>query len=486
MPTTHRAVSDEASPAEPASRPRAALACLSLCLLLASLGTSIANVGLPTFARAFDASFQHVQWIVLAYLLAITSLVVSVGRLGDLVGHRRLLRIGIALFTGASALCGVASTLGLLIAARAAQGVGSAIMMALAVALVGEAVPRARLGRALGLLGTMSAVGTALGPSLGGALITTLGWRVLFGILVALGALALGLAHRALPPAPPVRRPTANPDRAPVFDVAGTVVLALTLAAYALGMTLGRGSFGALNLALLLGAIVGVGVFLRVEAHAALPLLHLATFRDPALRASLATSALVSTVLMATLVVGPFHLTRALGLPPAAVGLALSVGPLVAALTGVPAGRVVDRLGAPRVARTGLIAIAAGCALVSLLPAACGVAGYLAPIVVITLGYALFQTANQTAVMSGVHADQRGVRSGLLNLARNLGLITGASVLGAVFAFAAATTELTTAPPAAIALGTRTTFAVATALIAVALALSAGRLRRAATARSTR
>ena len=113
-------------------------------MLLSSLGTSIANVALPTLAQAFTASFQHVQWVVLAYLLAITTLIVSVGRLGDITGHRRLLLAGIVLFTVASILCGAASALWLLIAARAMQGLGAAIMMALAMAFVGETVPKAR------------------------------------------------------------------------------------------------------------------------------------------------------------------------------------------------------------------------------------------------------------------------------------------------------------------------------------------------------
>src|SRR5258708_30360078 len=113
---------------------RWALAGLSLSMLLSSLGTSIANVGLPTFARAFSASFQEVQWVVLAYLLASTTLIVSVGRLGDIIGRRRLLLVGIVLFTVASGLSGAAPTLWLLIAARAAQGLGAAIMMALSMA----------------------------------------------------------------------------------------------------------------------------------------------------------------------------------------------------------------------------------------------------------------------------------------------------------------------------------------------------------------
>jgi MFS family permease len=159
---------------------RWALVSLSLSMLLSSLGTSITNVALPTLAAAFAASFQHVQWVVLAYLLATTTLIVSVGRLGDLTGRRRLLLAGIVLFTAASVLCGVAPSLWLLIAARGVQGFGAAIMMALTMAFVGETVPKAQTGSAMGLLGTMSAIGTALGPSLGGVLIAAGGWRAIF------------------------------------------------------------------------------------------------------------------------------------------------------------------------------------------------------------------------------------------------------------------------------------------------------------------
>ncbi|MDB6171535.1 MAG: major facilitator superfamily 1 [Chthoniobacteraceae bacterium] len=450
------------------------LAGLSLSMLLSSLGTSIANVGLPTLAQAFTASFQEVQWIVLAYLLAITTLIVSVGRLGDITGRRRLLLAGIFLFTVASLLCGFAPTLRLLIAARAAQGLGAAVMMALTMAFVGETVPKARTGSAMGLLSTMSAIGTALGPSLGGVLIGGLSWRAIFLVNVPLGILTFFLAHRYLP----IDRRGLKSDRGG-FDHVGTLLLALTLAAYALAMTIGRGHFDSLNLALLLAAALGAGLFVLAEARAASPLIRLAMFRDPVLSASLAMSTLVSTVMMATLVVGPFYLSRALDLDAAMVGVVLSVGPLVAALTGVPAGRIADRFGAQRLTIVGLIGIAAGSFILSIMPATLGISGYIVPIVIITAGYGLFQTANNTVVMTEIRPDQRGVISGMLNLSRNLGLITGASVMGAVFALASATIDMTTATPEAVATGMRITFALAAILIVAALVIAAGNRTRA-------
>ncbi|WP_414928935.1 MFS transporter [Pseudomonas sp. IT-P74] len=443
---------------------RGALASLSLSMLLSSLGTSIANVGLPTLAEAFSASFQAVQWVVLAYLLSITVLIVSVGRLGDLMGRRRLLLIGIALFTVASLLCALAPNLWLLIAARAVQGIGAATMMALTMALVSGAVPKEKMGSAMGVLGTMSAIGTSLGPALGGVLIAQVGWQGIFLLNLPLGVLAIGLAWRFLPQDRHEMTST-RPD----FDALGTLVLVLTLLAYALAMTLGRGNFGPLNTALLLVAVIGLILFVFVEQTAESPLINLAMLRNPLLSAGFAMSSLVTTVVMATLVVGPFYLAGALGLSAASVGLVMSTGPLVAALAGVPSGCLVDRWGAQRSSTVGLIAMLTGACLLPVVPMSVGVLGYVVPLVLLTAGYALFQAANNTAVMADIVPDQRGVMSGVLGLSRNLGLITGASVMGAVFAFGTASGDILQAQPEAIAQGMRLTFAVAAGLIFAAL-----------------
>jgi EmrB/QacA subfamily drug resistance transporter len=458
------------SPPEGTHSPRGALAGLSLAVLLASLGTSIANVALPTLAQAFDASFQEAQWVVLAYLLASTTVIVSVGRLGDLTGRRRLLLAGLTLFTTASGLCGVAPTLWTLIAARAAQGLGAAIMLALAMALVSEAVPEARTGSAMGLLGTTSAIGTFLGPSLGGLLIAALGWRAIFLVTVPVGVVAVLLVRRNVP----ADQPAAKTERA-AFDTRGTLLLGLTLASYTLAMTVGRGRFGTLNIALLTAAAVAIGLFALAQTRTLSPLIRPAMLRSRALSAGLATGALVSTVLMTTLVVGPFYLTGALGLGAASVGLFMSIGPLVAALTGVPAGRLADRLGAGHTTMVGLTGIAAGSLALAAVPTTLGIAGYLAPIIVITASYAIFQTANNTNVMTGVGPDQRGVTSGMLNLSRNLGLITGASAMGAVFSLAAGTSDIGPAPPDSVATGMHITFLVAAGLILAALAIATAR-----------
>ncbi len=375
---------------------RWSLVSLSLAMLMPSLDTSIANVALPTLARAFSTNFGHVRWIVVVYLLAITLLTVAVGRFGDVLGRRRLFLCGIVLFTVASAGCGIAPNLATLIAGRGIQGMGAAIMMTLALALVRDALPKEMTGRAVGLLAAMSAVGTTLGPSLGGVLIASLGWRALFLVNIPLGAFNAYLALQALrSEEPPLTSGLHKTD------------------------------------------------FLSMDA-----------LRRPWMRASLAANALVAVVMMTTLVVGPFYLARSLGLNVVLVGVVMSIGPLIATLSGVPAGALVDRFGAKRMVIIGLAGIALGLVLVALFSPGGGVFGYIAPIAIVTSHYALFQTANGTAIMAGVPNGQRGVFSGMLGLSRNAGLLTGASVMGTLFAN----------------FGINVTFGLAAALIGCALA----------------
>jgi EmrB/QacA subfamily drug resistance transporter len=441
------------------------LAGLSLPLLLASLGTSIANVALPTLAVTFQATFQQAQWVVLAYLLMNTCLVVSMGRLGDTIGRRRLLLVGLAVFTTASALCAVAPNLKWLIAARAMQGSGAAVMMALTLALVGEFLPKERTGSAMGLLGTMSAVGTALGPSLGGMFIAQFGWTSIFIIMVPMGILAL-VATQLFLPTVPLERST----KPKTFDYLGTMLMSATLAAYALAMTLGKGQFGLLNLSLLGASVAGAAIFVIYESNIDAPLIQLSAVRNGALRASLIANLIVATVVSATLVVGPFYLSQGLHLDAIGIGLVMSVGPIISIFSGVLAGRLVDRIGTAAMALVGLAVMTAGTLALALLPPIFEVPAYIAAITIIAPGYQLFQAANNTAVMLGVDSEDRGAISGLLSLSRNLGLITGASLMGAVYTFASSRGNGNVPDSAA---GLRETFLLATMLMLVALLVAA-------------
>ena len=381
---------------------------LSLSALLASLGTSIANIALPTLARAFDAPFAQVQGVVVSYLAALTISVVVAGRLGDAFGLRRVLIAGLALFAAASFLCALAPSLWLLIGARVAQGAGAAILMTLAMALMREVASEARVGRAMGLLGTVSALGTALGPSLGGLLLPLTGWRGIFAVQVPLAFVALLMAAFLLPR--DVR--TLKPAESPLLS------------------TLNR-----------------------------------------RLVPNLVINGLVAAVMMTTLVVAPFFLGIALGLRPAVVGLVMTVGPVISILGGVPAGRLVDLWGSLRVLTLGLGLLLAGTLLLVVLPGFAGVAGYIVAISVLTPGYQLFQAANNTQVLADVAKEKRGTVSGLLSLSRNAGLIAGASLMGAIFACGVGRSDIGSATADAIEEGMRLTFLVAGGLMLLALVL---------------
>lgn len=383
-------------------------AALALSMLLASLGTSIANVALPALSQAFDAPFAHVQAVVVGYLAALTISVAIVGRLGDRFGLRRMLILGLAVFMLASLLCAIAPSLPLLIAARVLQGIGAAFLMTISMALMRETAGEDRIGRAMGLIGTVSALGTALGPSLGGALVASAGWRGIFLVQLPLAAVAFAFALIALP----------TGSAAPRTGSARTLSPA-----------------------------------------------------NKGLAPSLAANLLVAAVMMATLVIGPFYLSITLGLGPASVGLVMSVGPFVSIVGGVLAGRMVDAWGSRPILVSGLVLMMAGVLLLALLPLSAGLVGYVAAILTLTPGYQLFQAANNTAVMAQAPKERRGATSGLVTLSRNLGLIAGAAGMGALFAVGVGTDDLASAEPSAIAHGMRFAFMTAAGMIALALAI---------------
>ena len=380
-----------------------------LAMLLASLGTSIDNIALPTLTVAFDASFSQVQAVVVAYLAALTISVVLAGRLGDQLGLKPMLLAGLAAFLIATLLCAAAPNLWLLVAARAMQGVGAAFMMTLSMALLRTSVDNGQVGRAMGLLGTMSALGTALGPALGGLIIPSAGWRGIFWVQIPLAIIALVLAQAALP-----------------TEHSRTKVPAATLRSV-----------------------------LTID-----------------LVPSLLVNLLVAAVMMTTLVVAPFYLKLRLGLTETLVGFVMTVGPVVAIASGVPSGRLVDAWGSHRVLIVGMAALSTGALLLAFLPDVLGLGGYVVSIIALTPGYQLFQAANNTHVLSDVPSNQRGTVSGLLSLSRNIGLVAGASIMGAVFAFGTGTQSLTHANPEDVASGMRLTFLLAGGMIIFALSIT--------------
>nr|WP_154922060.1 MFS transporter [Microbacterium testaceum] len=398
---------------------------LALAILSASVGTSAANVALPALVRSFDAPQEHVQWVVLAYLITMTAASVVAGSLGDRWGRRRVLATGITVFTIAAAVGALAPSLPVLIVARGAQGVGAAVMTALPLALARDLSTDDRTGRVMGLLGTTSAIGTALGPALGGALIGWGGWAAAFWMMVPLGAAALLLAA-TLPASGPASRPRRG------FDATGSVLLTAGITGYALALTAPASGWPIAPL--MLGAVALLGGFVAVERRVAHPVLPLETLRHRPIANGMIANVLVATVMMTTLVVGPYTLHDGLGLAVPLVGLVMAVGPVTSAVTGVLAGRLVDRISPSKTTAVGLTVMTAGAASLAVLPAWCGAAGYIVALLVLTPGYQLFLAATNSHVLTSADPAQRGTIAGALGLSRNLGLITGASAMSALYA----------------------------------------------------
>ncbi|UKE83523.2 MFS transporter [Pectobacterium colocasium] len=379
---------------------------LALAILSASLGTSIANIALPTLTAVFSAPFAQVQVVVIAYLAAMALSVVIAGRLGDRYGLKPVFIAGLGLFAVASLLCAVAPQLWQLIGARALQGVGAAFLMTLSMALLRQTAGENHVGRAMGILGTVSALGTALGPSVGGFLLTTAGWRSLFWVQIPLVTIVLFLAFALLPDTP-VKEKVQNSGISPTTILPNLIV-----------------------------------------------------------------NAAVSSVMMTTLVVGPYYLGSGLGLKDTLVGLVMAIGPAVAIFCGIPSGRLVDNWGFGRALTAGITLVVAGTFMLAILPNLFGVAGYILAIIILTPGYQLFLAANNTATLAKVPGNQRGTVSGLINLSRNIGLIAGASLMGQIFALGVGTEDFAHAAPASLANGMQLTFFLAGGIVLVVLAVT--------------
>ncbi|WP_113625639.1 MFS transporter [Pectobacterium peruviense] len=379
---------------------------LALSILSASLGTSIANIALPTLTAVFSAPFSQVQAVVIAYLAAMAISVVIAGRLGDRYGLKPVFIAGLVLFALASLLCAIAPHLWQLIGARALQGIGAAFLMTLGMALLRQTAGEKHVGRAMGVLGTVSALGTALGPSVGGFLLTTTGWRSLFWVQIPLVAIVLFLAFILLPTAS-VKKKTLAPSVSPI--------------------------------------------------------------RNPTLLSNLTINAAVTSVMMTTLIVGPYYLGPGLGLKETLVGVVMAIGPAIAIFCGIPSGRLVDTWGFGRALTAGLSLVVTGTLMLAILPPLLGVTGYILSVIILTPGYQLFQAANNTATLADVPDNQRGTVSGLLNLSRNIGLIAGASVMGQVFALGVGTEDFAHATPASLANGMQLTFFLSGGMILTVL-----------------
>jgi len=406
---------------------RLVLASSALGAFAATVMATGVNVILPTLGDTFDAPFATVQWVVLAYLMASIALLPIVARLADTVGKHRVYFAAYALFALGSLLSALAPSMAVLIAVRTVQGLGSAALAALGLALVTDAYPAAERGRAIGVNGAVISAGIVLGPSLGGLVADLASWRWVFVGGVAVSAVGLALAWRVVP------RYAPTPGR---FDIAGAATIFVTLLALSLALTLGQslGFASAPVLALFALAVGGAVAFVLVERRSASPIVDLRLFRSRALTIGLASGLTTFVAIAGVILLMPFYLEGVRGYESAQVGLLMAVVPIVLVIMAPLAGAAADRFGERPVTVVGMTSILVGYLAVGTLGTDTTPLGYVLRFLPVGLGMGIFQTSNNSAIMGSVPRGSSGVGGGLLSLTRYLGQVLGTAVLASIWA----------------------------------------------------
>lgn len=448
---------------------RLVVATVCVGAFMGQLDASIVTLAFPALRTEFHATLGAVEWVALAYLLALVATVTAVGRVADVWGRKLLYTYGFAVFTVSSAACALAPSLPVLVAFRVVQGVGAAMLQANSVALITTAVPAGRLGRGIGAQGAAQAVGLALGPAVGGVLIALGGWRLLFLVNVPAGLLGTVAGLLLLPRS----RELAPRTR---FDWTGLGLATPAVCALLLALSLGAG--GELDLAAtasLAAVAVAAGVaFVRHERRAANPMLDLGLFRRRPFAVGITAGLLAYLVLFGVLFVTPFFLETARSQRTELAGLTLAALPVALALAAPLAGGLTDRLGprAPTVAGM-LVTSGALVALAATVLAHGSTVLLAAGLAAVGAGLGAFTPANNAAIMTSVPKRRAGVAGGVLNLTRGVGTSLGVTLTGLVFGLVAGRASHGAPTPALTMRGFVAALAVLAAIAAAAGGIAA-------------
>jgi EmrB/QacA subfamily drug resistance transporter len=469
-PLLDRAVSAHAPPAAEALSGSArwwVLVTIGIGTFMSALDGSVVNTLLPVLSRELGTGIAGIEWVATIYLLVISGLLLSVGRAGDLFGHKRLYLAGFVLFVLGSALCGLAGSARALVALRAVQALGAAMLMATAPAILTRTFPASQRGRALGAQGTFTYLGLTAGPSLGGWLASAFGWRSVFYINVPIGLLAIAFAVRSIADDRAARRD----ER---FDFLGAALFTAGLVALLVALNQGHawGWSSPPVATLLVAAALLLVLFVRVEQRRPSPMLDLTLFRSRVFSTAALSALLNYACVYSVLFVLPFLLIQGRGLDAQHAGLVLTAQPIVMAVVAPVSGALSDRVGSRGLATTGMLLLTAGLVCLAILAPHGTLAAIAAALALVGLGVGMFVSPNNSALMGAAPRHRQGIASGVLATARNVGMVLGVGFAGAVF-----TTVVTRAatPAAGLPDGVRASLLAAAALAALGAATSATR-----------
>lgn len=386
---------------------------------MTTLDSSIVNVALPTMAKELGTTMAGIEWVVTSYLITICALILLFGRFGDVIGKSRVFRFGIAVFTIGSLLCGLSNTLVMLIISRIIQAIGAAAAMATNQGIITETFPPSERGRALGLTGTAVALGTMVGPTLGGLIVSVAPWEFIFLINIPIGIIVYIAVIKTLS----FRKAE---DKVP-FDIKGTILFMLAIVLLFCSINFGQ-SIGFTN-PIIVGALIlsvlFLIIFIKVEDKIKAPMLDISIFKNKLFSLSIFCGFTSFISIGAINIILPFYLQDVLKLGPSVAGLMMTVSPIVLAVVAPVSGYLSDKIGSEKISALGLSIMTLG--IFSLMLFKESIPLVIVGILIgsVSLGSGIFQSPNNSLIMSTVDKSKLGVAGSINGLIRNLGMTTG-------------------------------------------------------------
>ncbi|WP_010234132.1 MFS transporter [Clostridium arbusti] len=393
-----------------------------LMTFMCCLDTSIVNVALPVMSKKLNVTMGSIEWVITSYLIIISAMILIFGRLGDIKGKTKIFKFGIALFTIGSFLCGMTNSLLVLVLARIIQGVGAAATMSNSQGIITHVFPVNERGRALGISGTFVALGTMVGPPIGGIIVSAFSWEYIFLINVPIGVMTFIISMKIFP--------RANNILKEKLDARGSILFIIGIVSLFGSLVQGQ-NIGYKHPIIIIGfiiAIISLVSFIIMEKVVKIPLLELNIFKNNLFSLSIFCGFVSFIAISAVTIILPFYLQDVLKLSPAITGIFMMISPLILAVVSPVSGYLSDKIGSEFLTFLGLILMSIGFVFMATLNENSSLLIVAAFIAIMTVGNGMFQSPNNSLVMSTVAKNKLGIAGSVNALVRNLGMVLGVSL----------------------------------------------------------
>lgn len=395
---------------------------LNIFTFMSTLDGSIVNIALPELSKQLKLPMAQIEWVTTGYLMAICAAILFFGKLGDIVGKIRIFKIGTVVFVIGSMLCGFSLSLPALLASRVIQAIGASMTMANSQGIVTDIFPANERGKALGFIGTFVSLGSIAGPSLGGIMVSTLGWEYIFWVNIPIGVIAILLGWKVLPKDLTRTKST--------IDVPGSLLFAIFIISLFAGLLLGQqlGYGDSLIVTSLIVAVISFIAFLWTELRRKEPLLQLSLFKNPLFSLSILCGFLVFTANFCFNIIAPFYAQNMLNLSPFEAGFLLMLLPICMVVVAPISGALSDKIGSEFLTFAGLVVMVIAQFGLAELHEGSSVVLVGVWIAMLGIGSGLFQSPNNSLVMSKVPRTQLGSAGSVNSLVRNVGMVVGITI----------------------------------------------------------